>query len=185
MINYPNNKKNFNKFKSFANRGMKLEEMINSTNEYYLENNIAVIHKKPTPIQVVKIDNAGKSGKIIDAYFKSPSTTDYNGIYRSRYIDFEAKETNNKTSFPLSNLSEHQIKHLRAVKEHGGIAFIILSFNHFDEFYLLDADMVVEFYYSSKKKSIPYDIIKEKGHVIRKGYFNKLEYLEVVDKVYL
>ena len=37
---------------TFANRGMRFEEAINESNEYYLNKQIAVIHKKPTPIQI-------------------------------------------------------------------------------------------------------------------------------------
>ena len=79
---------------------MNLENDINESNAYYLEKDIAIIHKKPTPIGVVK----QVANKITEAYFKSPSTTDYNGLYAGKYIDFEAKETKNKTSFPLNNI---------------------------------------------------------------------------------
>ena len=75
-INYPNGTHKNNslkRVKTFANRGMNLEEDLNITNEYYLEKNIAVIHKKPTPIQVIKTS----LNKITLAYFKEPSTTVY------------------------------------------------------------------------------------------------------------
>ena len=74
-----------------GNRGLTLEDELNITNKYYLVKRIACIHKKPTPIQVVTV---GKNSKITEAFFKTPSTTDYNGVYKSKYIDFEAKETN-------------------------------------------------------------------------------------------
>ena len=35
---------------------------------------------------------------ITKGFFRTPSTLDYNGIYRGRYIDYDAKETQNKTS---------------------------------------------------------------------------------------
>jgi len=41
---------------------------------------------------------------IKEAYFKQASTTDYNGVYKGRYIDFEAKETKLPSSFPLKNI---------------------------------------------------------------------------------
>ena len=37
----------------FANRGMNFESAINATNDYYLSRGLAVIHKKPTPVQIV------------------------------------------------------------------------------------------------------------------------------------
>ena len=53
-MKYPNKiKKNNLNIPNYANRGMTLENDINITNEYYLENNIAVIYKKPTPIKVI------------------------------------------------------------------------------------------------------------------------------------
>ena len=54
MIKYPNNIIPKHKYKTYANRGMTLESELNSTNTYYLENNIAVIYKKPTPVKVLK-----------------------------------------------------------------------------------------------------------------------------------
>src|SRR5690625_4144683 len=108
MMNYPNGlrRSNFVSTNSgFSNRGMSLEEDINNTNQYYLDTNTADIHKKPTPIQVVKVHYPKRSAAVItEGYYQQTSTTDYNGLYRERYIDFEAKETKNKTSFPLANI---------------------------------------------------------------------------------
>ena len=107
-------KKKYKKIISHKNRGLDLEYLINITNNYYLEKNIAVIYKKPTPITVHKVDY--KQNKVTEGYYKTPSTLDYNGIYKGKYIDFDAKETINKTSFPLSNIHAHQIKHIEVTK---------------------------------------------------------------------
>ena len=185
MINYPNKKTITHKNKeyiNYGNRGMNLEDAINLTNNYYLQENIAVIYKKPTPIQIIKLDC--KKGHITDAFFKSPSTTDYNGIYKGRYIDFEAKETKNKTSFPLANIGKHQVEHLKKVKEHGAIAFVIIRFTNLNETYLLDANYVVSSYNNKERKSIPYSYIKEHGHLIENSYFDRVNYLKVIDEYY-
>ena len=90
MVNYPHkltSKNNIKKVKKetvdFANRGMTFEKMINDTNDYYLSRGLAVIHKKPTPVQIVKVDYPKRSrAKIVEAYFRQASTTDYSGVYR-------------------------------------------------------------------------------------------------------
>jgi len=184
MINYPNGKTKYNKpLISTANRGMDFEDDINLTNQYYLDNNIAVVYKKPTPIKLVKMDY--EKGKIVEAYFQQPSTTDYNGVYKGYYIDFEAKETNNLTSFPMSNIHPHQIKHLHSVAQHGGIAFILVYFKKRDEIYLLDGSVVYDFYITNERKSIPYQTFKDKGHLIKQGYVNRVDYLSIIDEVYI
>lgn len=185
----PNKKKKEHKIdkvelsKSASNRGMDLENDINLSNEYYRNKGLALIHKRPTPINIVKVDYS-KGAKIVDAYFEKQSTTDYNGVYQGRYIDFEAKNTKNKTSFPLSNIEKHQIEHLKAVLSQNGIAFFIIQFQTFNEVYLLDASYVIDFYEHGERKSIPYDVIKDKGILIKQGFSPRLNYLDAVIEKY-
>ena len=80
---YPNNiKKEFKHNISHKNRGMDLENLINDTNKYYIEKDIALIYKKPTPIGIVDVSYENKHKIIKKGYFASPSTLDYNGIYK-------------------------------------------------------------------------------------------------------
>src|SRR5690554_3260825 len=128
-MNYPNKKTIISKKANKTNLGMTLESDLDLTNKYYLNENIAVIYKKPTPVQVVNVSYPARNkAKITEAYYKTPSTTDYNGIYKGRYLDFDVKETNSKTSIPFKNIHKHQIDHLVNVYKHGGIAFIIVHF---------------------------------------------------------
>ena len=168
---------------SAANRGLSLEEDINLSNEYYRDMGIALITKRPTPINIVKVDYS-KGARITDAYFEKQSTTDYNGVYKGKYIDFEAKNTKSETSFPLSNISEHQIVHLRNVIKHGGIAFFIICFQIKNEVYLLDASFVIEFYEKGGRKSIPYSVFKEKGVLVKQDYTPRLHYIDAVETLY-
>ncbi len=166
-----------------GNRGMDLEEDINLSNDYYRNNSLCLITKRPTPINVVKVDYS-KGAIITNAYFEKQSTTDYNGVYKGKYIDFEAKSTIKTTSFPLSNISVHQIEHLKNVLKHQGIAFFIIEFAKLEEVYLLDASYVIDFYEHGERKSIPYDEFLKHGHQIKKGFAPRLNYLEVIDKIY-
>ena len=168
---------------SASNRGMNLENDINLSNEWYRDQDIAVITKRPTPINIVKVDYS-HGAKIVDAYFEKQSTTDYNGVYKGRYIDFEAKNTKSKTSFPLSNIEQHQIDHLKRVIKHGGIAFFIIQFQAKNEVYLLDASFVIKFWEHGERKSIPYETFLEDGVLIKQGYSPRLYYIDAVEAKY-
>lgn len=185
IMNYPNKKNILNKsVVSYSNRGMNLESDINNSNKYYLENDIAVIYKKPTPIKVVSVNyNKRINTKITEAYYEVPSTTDYNGIYKGRYIDFEAKETKSKTSFSLNNIHSHQIDHLIKVRKHGGISFLIIRFTTLDETYLFETKYLEDFINNNERKSIPYEYIKNNGYLIEYNYYPRLEYIKVLDKI--
>ena len=191
MLNFPIKKKptkqvNQKNIKK-ANLGMLLEEMINETNQYYLDKGIAVVHKKPIPIQIVKVNYPSRCEAIItEAYYKTPSTTDYNGIYKGRYIDFEAKETNIATSFSLNNIHAHQVEHLKQITIHGGIGFLIVYFKKHDEIYLLPFDILNEYWEkrNTDRKSIPYDVFKEKAYLIKINYIPRLDYLKILDEIY-
>ncbi|MFA9556192.1 Holliday junction resolvase RecU [Evansella sp. AB-rgal1] len=169
----------------YSNRGMTLEEDINNTNEYYRAHGIAVIHKKPTPLQIVNVSYPKRSAAVVtEAYFKKPSTTDYNGVYKGKYIDFEAKETRNKTRFPLQNFHDHQINHITEVIKHGGIAFTILRFTILDEDYLVYGEDLLP-YFSGKatQKSIPKKEIEAMGAIIPIGFHPRIDYLKIIDRI--
>ena len=181
-MNYPNKKNTFNKsIITYGNRGMSLESDVNNSNKYYLENDIAVIYKKPTPVKVINLNY--KTNKIDEAYYEVPSTTDYNGIYKGKYIDFDAKETNSKTSFPLTNIHKHQIDHLIKVKNHGGISFLIIRFNTLNETYLFETKFLQNFIDNNERKSIPYNYIKDNGYLIEESYYPRLKYIEILNKI--
>lgn len=187
-INYPIKKQQYKQTISSSHRGMNLEEDINTSNEYYLSHNIAIIHKKPTPIQVVKVDYPMRQmAKIVEAYYKTPSTTDYNGIYLGKYIDFEAKESNSLTSFPLKNIHPHQIDHLKKIKEHGGIGFLIVLFSKLNEYYLVPLDILFTFWdnIDEGRKSIPLNVFREKCYRITEAAFPRLDYLKIVKEHYI
>ena len=185
MVNYPHkltSKNNIKKVKKetvdFANRGMTFEKMINDTNDYYLSRGLAVIHKKPTPVQIVKVDYPKRSrAKIVEAYFRQASTTDYSGVYRGHYIDFEAKETRQKQSMPMKNFHAHQ------VLNQGGICFVLLHFSSLKETYLLPAPYLIEFYKIDKGgKSMPLDYIQKHGYLIEQNILPSIPYLDIISK---
>lgn len=169
---------------SYANRGMDLENDINITNKYYLDKDIAIIYKKPTPIKVVKCAYGNLRKAIIkEAFYEMPSTTDYNGIYKGKYIDFDVKEVKNNKSFSLANIHEHQIIHLKRIDEHGGIAFLIVKFYINNTTYLLSIDKIIQFIKAENRKSIPIKYFEDNGFVINENYMPRLDYIKIVDNI--
>ena len=166
-----------------ANRGMAFESDINSSNQYYLDHDLAVITKRPTPINIVKVDYS-KGAIITQAYFEKQSTTDYNGVYKGRYIDFEAKSTHGSLSFPLSNIPKQQIEHLDRVINHGGIAFFLIQCVKINETYLVPASYIVKFYKERPRQSIPFKDLKENGYLVKEGYSPRYDYLPLVEEVF-
>lgn len=187
MINYPNGKKfQSEKNINYSRRGMSLEEDLNDTNKFYLENDIAAIYKKPTPITIVNVDYKSRStAKITEAYFQTPSTTDYNGVYKGKYLDFEAKETHSKTSLVLSIFHPHQIAHLRRVIKYGGIGFIIVRFSELGETFIVFAQNLFDYLDTFERKSIPHQWFIENGKLIPYRYQKKVDYLNEIDKYLL
>ena len=184
-MKYPNGiKLNTTKNITYSNRGMTLEEDINLTNAYYIEKGIAFIYKKPTPIQVIKVDYSKNSAIIKEAYFKEPSTTDYNGLYKGRYIDFDAKETESKTSFPIKNIHNHQITQIKNIIKNNGIGFLIIRFNKLNKTYLLLGEDLISFINNNERKSIPLTYFEKYAYLIEEKYIPRVDYLKVIDSIF-
>jgi recombination protein U len=186
MIKYPIKRKQPELIKQYGKLGMTLEEDVNVTNQYYLLHNIAVIHKKPTPVQVVSVSYPSRNkAKITEAYYKTPSTTDYNGIFNGHYLDFDCKETTSMTSLPLSNIHLHQQQHLKKVHEQKGIAFLLVHFKKHKQYFFMPYEVLAPYFDKTMNRlSIPYQSFIDRGIEISLNYEPRLDYLKAV-KTYL
>ena len=161
-------------------RGSTLEDMLNRNNEKYMENGLALIQKIPTPITPITIDK--ESRHITLAYFDQKSTVDYIGAVQGIPVCFDAKECNTDT-FPLANIHEHQVEFMRRFEQQEGIAFVLISFTHRDEFYYLRFCELLEFWNRAKeggRKSFRYEELDSKFflpqvHGIMVPYLNALQ----------
>lgn len=197
VINYPNGKiytppkntteKRPKKDYSFSNRGKTLEDEINETNDYYMQQGTAVIHKKPVPIQVVKVEYPSRSAAVIkEAYYRTASTTDFNGVWQGIHVDFEAKETKNKTSFPLKNIHAHQIDHMRLVTQQKGLTFLIVRFSLINRYFVLPYAPLQDAWDEMCKggrKSIPFEFFEQNAFEIVPGAYPPIDYLRGVTKM--
>lgn len=129
-------------------RGSTLEDLLNRTNEKYLEHGLALIQKIPTPITPINIDK--ETRHITLAYFDQKSTVDYIGVVQGIPVCFDAKECHTDT-FPLANIHEHQIHFMEQFEKQDGIAFILISFTQKDEFYYLRFSELMTFVNRAKE----------------------------------
>ena len=138
-------------------RGSTLEEFLNRTNEKYLEQELALIPKIPTPITPVQIDKEHRH--ITLAYFEQRSTVDYIGAVQGLPVCFDAKECNADT-FPLQNLHEHQVAFMEQFEKQEGISFLIIYFSARNELYYMPFREIQLFWKRAQeggRKSIRYD----------------------------
>lgn len=143
-------------------RGSTFEDMINRTNEKYLENGLALIQKIPTPITPINIDK--QSRHITLAYFDQKSTVDYIGAVQGIPVCFDAKECNTDV-FPLANIHEHQVEFMRQFEKQDGIAFILISFTKREEMYYLSFAELLKFWNRAKeggRKSFRYEELDQR-----------------------
>ena len=149
-------------------RGSTLEDLINRTNEKYLENSLALIQKIPTPITPINIDKENRH--ITLAYFDQKSTVDYIGAVQGIPVCFDAKECAVDT-FSLQNIHDHQVEFMINFEKQGGIAFLILYYSHKDLFYYLNLKQLLKFWNRAKdggRKSFRFDELDLKFVMPRK-----------------
>jgi recombination protein U len=162
---------------SHANRGKTFEALIDKSNEAYDFQEIALINKIPNDF-IVQRD--WKTGQIIKAFPGKKSTVDYVGIAWGCPISFEAKSTKNKTSFPISNIKEHQIEFLSKWKFHKGIAFYLINFSTFDRTFLLFNDQLEEEFLKNGLKSIPFSFFEQNCIEVFSASLIPIDYLQAL-----
>ena len=124
-----------------------LEKRANKANLKYRKRKEALILKVPVPILYTT------KGLVVQQ-----STVDYTGLVKGgKFVAFDAKETKNKTSFPLANIHEHQLNYLELVEELGGVAFFLIHFKELydDKAFFTPLSIVQKYWYGNERKSIP------------------------------
>lgn len=163
---------------NYANRGMKLEKLIDRTNNIYRDMDIADIRKVPTPVKILS-----SSRGIIRGHVTNPTWVDYSGIYDFKYIIFDAKETKQK-SWPLKNISNQQYNLLKSFSLKGAVAFILINFTSVDKYYYIPFE-TLEWAFKRQmeggRKSISLEDAAEHGKEIFISSEFGLNYLGVIE----
>ena len=162
-------------------RGSTLEELINRTNEKYLDEGLALIQKIPTPITPINIDK--ETRHITLAYFDQKSTVDYIGAVQGIPVCFDAKECAMDT-FTLENIHPHQVRFMDLFEKQDGIAFFLIYFTKKGEYYYLTFRKLKEFWDRAEaggRKSFRYDEL-DPDYIISDDDVAFIPYLEAIQK---
>lgn len=164
---------------SHANRGKVFENMIQKTNEVYQLRGIALISKNEPEAVIIR-----RGKRIINVFFRDKSISDYSGISHGTSIAFEAKSTNERTRFDLSNIKDHQVKYLQQHEDQGGKSFYLIYFKKFNETYLIwHKDLYDQWWVPASdggRKSIPYEYFKLEAEPVKSRKGVLLDYMKVV-----
>jgi recombination protein U len=152
-------------------RGSAFEELINKSNDIYLNSSEALVQKISTPIKPIAL---GKGGMITCAFFEKKSTVDYLGVSKNKMFCFDAKETSQK-SLPIKNIHNHQIEFMGEFEKHGGVSFLLVNFT-FNKtfFYLPFSDLYKSYKNIEFKKSISYKDFKHEIIIIDEDFLDYL-----------
>lgn len=137
-------------------RGANLESLIEFTNKKYNDDGLCRVDKIATPVKVLELSG----GVITKGYFEKKSTVDFVGIVQGVFVAFDAKETALK-SLPLKNIHPHQVDFMNDVDAQGGLAFLIVHFTHFDDYFLVPLKILNRYYQNSAASCIPHSAMHE------------------------
>ena len=139
--------------KSTANRGLKFEARIQNKCEWLRQQGIALIEKIPTDFKIIR-----NGTRIVSAFpVAKTRTCDFLGVIQGKAISIEAKETQNKTSFPFSNIKEHQIIYQELFSGLGGLSYYLIHFSTLKEVWLVPNHVMRYWRNNLNRKSIPHD----------------------------
>ena len=162
-------------------RGSLLEDLINRSNEAYLEKGLALLQKIPTPITPIKIDKENRH--ITLAYFDQKSTVDYIGCVQGVPVCFDAKECTTDT-FALQNIHPHQMRFMENFEKQGGVSFLIIYYTGRDEIFYLPFTDVKKFWdrrEAGGRKSFRYEEL-DREYLLHRGHGVLVPYLEGLQK---
>lgn len=147
-----------------------LEKSANKINMDLRRNNKALIMKIPVPLELTAKGLIAKK-----------STVDYSGtLFGGLSVDYDAKETESKTSFPLANIEEHQLNYLKFKNYLGGVTFFMIHFKkqYTDKVFIVPIEFIDDYWQKALsgtgRKSIPFKEFKNEWLTPIDAYINKI-----------
>lgn len=108
---------------SQANRGRRLEAILDHVHRGYTARGAAYVLRTPPPVKVLSTPVRG----VFRAAWEAAGPCDYLAVVGGVPVALDAKECA-ATRWPLSHLPEHQAAHFDAIERAGGRGAVLLSF---------------------------------------------------------
>lgn len=106
-----------------ANRGRKLEAILDVVHRGYISRGAAYVVRTPPPIRVLSTPKRG----VFRGCFEGEGPPDYLAVVDGVPVAIDAKECH-ASRWPLSHLPAHQAAHFDAIERVGGRGAVLLSF---------------------------------------------------------
>lgn len=162
---------------NYANRGKPLEMLVNYEIDRLWTEELGVIAKQHVNWCIIR-----RQKRVVSAYPVEKAVVDYLGLYKGKPVAFDAKSTQDETSFPLANLKPHQIEFLRTWEKVGGIGFWLVEFGRLTRWFVLHHKDLLAFLDTEERKSIPLPYFEEKAVEVKPSGDGFLPFLSVFDK---
>ena len=117
---------------------------------------------------MVNVNYPARSAAVItEAYFRTPSTTDFNGVWKENILILKRRKRKARLLFPLQNIHEHQVDHMKSVQNKAGIVFFIIKFTVLDRYFIIPYDSFEKYWERMKtggRKSITLSEFEESSN---------------------
>lgn len=128
----------------------------------------------------------GKGGRVLNGFYETKSTVDYDGVYKGRAIVFEAGSTENSTRFDLKNIAQHQLDYLEKAEKMGAIRFFLIEFSKDKSVFVAPLSVIQSYvgvsHQPKDKKPIPRTDFDIYGYLAEQTKRAPIDYLQYVDE---
>lgn len=131
----------------------------------------------PTSWKVLrKYNPSKKKSEIFSAFPEEKTICDFLGTKDGIGIAIETKSSNNKTSFPFSNIKDHQFIFFKNWLDNGGKGYYIIWFRELNRAFIVESNKIQQAKDTLDRKSLTIQWLEENSHELDED-MNFIDYI--------